>query len=96
MALAKNEESETKKTKKFLLNINRLLNEFFLFTENDQIRPFVQFVIEQFQLFFTSKKQKRYLFELMMMSCVIFAQSAKAYEMLLKEQVTVLPSIKTL
>ena len=35
MALAKNEkESETKKTEKFLLNINRLLNEFFLFTKN--------------------------------------------------------------
>ena len=33
MALVKNEkESETKKTEKFLSNINRLLNEFSLFT----------------------------------------------------------------
>ena len=61
MALAKNEEeSETKKTEKFLLKINRLLNEFFLFTKNDQNRPFILFVIEQFQLIFTSKNQRRY------------------------------------
>ena len=92
MALAKNEkESETKKTEKFLLNINRLLNEFFLFTKNDQIRSFIHFVIEQFQLIFTSKKQKKYLSELLMMSYVIFATSAKAYERLLEKQVIMLP-----
>ena len=96
MALAKNKESETKKTEKFLLNINRLLKEFFLFTENDQNRPFIQFVIEQFQLIFTSKKQRRYSSELLMMSYVIFATSAKAYEKLLEEKVIMLPSIKTL
>ena len=91
MALAKDEkESETKKTEKFLLNINRLLNEFFLFTKNDQIRSFIQFVIEQFQLIFTSKKQKKYLLELLM-SYVIFATSAKAYERLLEKQVIMLP-----
>ena len=93
MALAKNEkESETKKTEKFLLNINRLLNEFFLFTKNDQIRFFIQFVIEQFQLIFTSKKQKKYLSELLM-SYVIFATSAKAYERLLEKQVIMLPVV---
>ena len=97
MALAKNEEeSETKKTEKFLLNINRLLNEFFLFTENDQNRPFIQFVIEQFQLIFTSKKQRRYSSELLMMSYVIFATNAKVYERLLEEKVIMLPSMKTL
>ena len=76
MARPKNEESETKKTDNFLLNIHRLLNKFFLFTENDQIRPFIQFVIE-FQLIFTSKKQKRYSCELLMMSYIIFSKSAK-------------------
>ena len=96
MALAKNEkESETKKTEKFLLNINRLLNEFFLFTKNDQIRSFIQFVIEQFQLIFTSKKQKKYLSELLM-SYVIFARSAKAYERLLEKQVIMLHLKKNL
>ena len=96
MALAKNEkERETKKTKKFLLNINRLLNEFFLFTKNDQIRSFIQFVIEQFQLIFTSKKQKKYLSELLM-SYVIFATSAKAYERLLEKQVIMLHLKKNL
>ena len=97
MGLAKNEkESETKKIEKFQLNINRLLNEFFLFIKNDQIRPFIQFVIAQFQLIFTCKKQTRYSSELLMMSYVIFATSAKAYEKLLEEQVIMLPSIKTL
>ena len=96
MALAKNEkESETKKTEKFLLNINRLLNEFFLFTKNDQIRSFIQFVIEQFQLIFTSKKQKKYLSKLLM-SYVIFARSAKAYERLLEKQVIMLHLKKNL
>ena len=97
MALAKNEEeSETKKNEKFLLNVNRLLNEFFLFTENDQNRSFIPFEIKQFQLIFTSKKQRRYSSELLMMSYVIFATSAKAYERLLEEKVIMLPSIKTL
>ena len=96
MALAKNEkESKTKKTEKFLLNINRLLNKFFLFTKNDQIRSFIQFVIEQFQLIFTSKKQKKYSLELLM-SYVIFATSAKAYERLLEKQVIMLPLKKNL
>ena len=91
MALAKNEkESETKKTEKFLLNINRLLNEYFLFTKNDQMRSFIQFVIEQFQLIFTSKKQKKYSLELLM-SYIIFATSAKTYERLLEKQVIMLP-----
>ena len=97
MMLAKNEkESKTKKTEKFLLNINRLLNKFFLFTKNNKIRYFIQFVIEQFQLIFTSKKQKSYSSELLMMSYVIFATSAKAYERLLEKQVIMLPSIKNL
>ena len=97
VALSKNEkESETKKTEKVLLNINRLLNEFFFFTKNHQIRSFIQFVIEQFQLIFTSKKQKRYSSELLMMSYVIFATSTKAYERLLEKQVIMLPSIKNL
>ena len=96
MAQAKNEkESKTKKTEKFLLNINRLLNKFFLFTKNDQIRSFIQFVIEQFQLIFTSKKQKKYSLELLM-SYVIFATSAKAYERLLEKQVIMLPLKKNL
>ena len=76
MARPKNEESETKKTENFLLDINRLLNEFFLFTENNQIRFFIQFVIE-FQLIFTSKKQKRFSSELLMVSYVIFSKTAK-------------------
>ena len=97
MAYAKNEQKcETTKKEKFLFNITKLISDFLLFSENDQIIPFLQFAKEQFQLIFTNKNQRRYSSDLLMMSYIIFATSPRAYERLLDEHVVILPSIKTL
>jgi len=97
MALAKiKQESDKNIAEIFLYNITKLLNDFFLTTENDQVLPFIKFVKEQLQLVFTNKHQRRYSSELLIMAYVIFSSSPKTYERILEENVIMLPSIKTL
>lgn len=86
MALAKTEvSSERKLTEKFLLNITKLLNDFFVSIKKEVILPFLRFVTEQFDLIFTKKRQRRYSSDLLKMSYTIFSTSARGYERLLEE-----------
>ena len=48
------------------------------------------------KLLFITKKQRRYLVEMLVMSYIMHATSSKAYERLCQEQIIVLPSVKKL
>ena len=97
MVFAKNKQPQSKtEVQQFQTNLRRLINDFILTTENEQQILFLKFFAEQIDLVFTSKHQRRYSAELLMMTYIIFATSPRAYERLMEEQLLMLPSSKTL
>ena len=97
MAFAKN--LETNKTamedifkSSFMLLVKKELE----ISENNSLCRFLKFMLEQVNLLFKSKNNRRYSIELLMFAYVIHATSPRAYERLLEEDILVLPSVKTL
>ena len=97
MAFARNKiQNKSNEDDQFKSKIANLILDFLLVTENQQQVSFLKLLLEQINLLFTSKHQRRYSAELLMMAYIIFSTSPRAYERLLEEQVVLLPSTKTL
>ena len=95
MAFARNKiQNKSNEDDQFKSKILNLILDFLLVTENQQQVSFLK--LEQINLLFTSKHQRRYSAELLMMAYIIFSTSPRAFERLLEEQVVLLPSTKTL
>jgi len=56
-----------------------------------KINYLLKFVVEQVDLLFKSKTQRRYSMNLMMLAYIIHATSPRPYERLLEERVLILP-----
>ena len=80
----------------FNAKFSQLVNKHLEKNENDEHRRFFKFILEQVDLHFKNKKQRRYSVDLLMMAYVIHATSPRAYERLIGEKILILPSTKTL
>ena len=82
--------------KQFQLNINNLICDFLINTENQQQISFLNLLQNKsVSLVFINKHRRRYSAELLMMAYIVHATSPRACERLI-EQVIILPSTKTL
>jgi len=97
MAFGKNKKlDQATKEEQFQSKVNDTIFDFLVVTENEQQISFLKFIAEQISLLFTSKHQRRYSTELLMVAYIVFATSSRAYERLMEENVIILPSTKTL
>jgi len=98
MAFAKNKPVQNQKTveKQFESKIIDLMFDFLFTTENEQTISFLKFFMEQVSLLFTSKRQRKYSSDLLMMAYIVFSTSPRACERLMQEEALILPSCKTL
>ena len=97
MAFAKNlDRSSCTSSSQLTFNITKLIEEYLEVSENTLEVHVLKFLLEQVQLLFTNKQRRRYSMNLLLLSYIIHATSAKAYERLIEEQVLMLPSVKTL
>ena len=99
LAFAKNLNLETNQAAKentFQFNLSQMINKQLEVTENDQHIRLFKFILEQVDLLYKSKKQRRYSIQLLMIAYIIHATSPRAYERLIDEHVLTFPSVKTL
>ena len=75
----------------FNAKLSRLVNKHLEKNENDEHRRFFKFILEQVDLYFKSKKQRRYSVDLLLMAYVIHANSPRTYERLIGEKILILP-----
>ena len=81
MAFAKNKKrSKSHLHDQFKTNISNLILSFLLVTKNQQQVSFLKFLLEQITLLFTSKHQRQYSYELLMMAYIIFFKSSKSLQ----------------
>ena len=97
LAFAKNlATNQTAMEDTFKVNFSQFVNKQLEMTENDQhIHLLIKFILEQVDLMYKSKNQRRYSIELLMMAYIVHATSPRAYERLIEEQVLTLPAVKT-
>ena len=79
----------------FKANIFKLINSF-LESENERQISILKFFMEQIDLAFSNKYNRKYSSDLLMIAYIIFATSPRAYERLVEEKILIFPSIKTL
>ena len=79
----------------FTFNFSRLIDQYLEICDSDHELRLLKFVLEEVELILGSKHIKRYLLELLMMSCNVHATSPRAYKWLLEKDLLVLPSVTT-
>ena len=71
----------------FKANMFKLINSFLLESENEEQIFILKFFIEQIDLAFSNKYNRKYSSDWLMMAYFIFATSPRAYERLVEEKI---------
>ena len=95
MAFAKNlDRSSCTSSSQLTFNITKLIEEYLEVSDNTLEVHVLKFLLKKVELLFTNKQRRRYSMNLLLLSYIIHATSAKAYERLIEEQVLMCLQLK--